>query len=268
MTGTQSRLEPSLHQQRTRRSQAERRDESERLLLEATLTVVAERGVSAATFDEIGKVAGLSRGLATQRFGSKRGLIEALIAYLHRKREAVMLADHVDQMPAFDAIAHFIDDHLRAQTEEHDGAAYFMLLASAVAHADAHRELFAASHERVRVRLRTLIERGQARSEVRRGIDADVCALTIGSLLLGASMQRLVDPSMSLEPIRAMAIAILKGALAAPLTRHQCSAAQPRSRHGRKVASAKHADPVLDFLVDPAVSDPPTICRGRSRCKA
>src|SRR6516225_10584007 len=106
-----------------RRSQAERRDESERLLVEATLKIVAGQGVNAATFEEIGKEAGLSRGLATQRFGSKRGLVEAVIAYLHKRREAIMQAEHIDEMPAFDAIARFVDDHLRALKKRDDGRA-------------------------------------------------------------------------------------------------------------------------------------------------
>lgn len=215
MTSAQDQSTSSVRQSRRRRSQAERRDESERLLVEATLKVVAECGVSAATFEEIGKRAGLSRGLATQRFGSKRGLIEAVIAYLHAKRETILQAERIDQMPAFDAVARYIDGHLRAQEEEQDGPAYFMLLAATVADATALRELFAASHERVRVRLRTLLKHGQARGEIRGDIDPDACALTIGSLLLGASIQRLVNPSTDLEPIRAEAISILKRALAA-----------------------------------------------------
>lgn len=196
-----------------RRTQAERRDESERQLVEATLKVVANRGVSAATFEEIGKEAGLSRGLATQRFGSKRGLIEAVIAYLHKKREAIMEADHVDLMPAFDAIQHYVDGHLRGITSKHHGPAYFMLLASTVADVTPTRELFAASHERVRVRLRGLLKRGQQRGEIRSDVDCDATALTIGSLLLGASIQRLVDPAMDLEPIRVSINAALRRAL-------------------------------------------------------
>lgn len=198
-----------------RRSQAERRDESERLLVEATLKVVAQRGVSAATFEEIGRQAGLSRGLATQRFGSKRGLIEAVIAWLHREREAILEAQHVDEMPAFEAIAHYVDGHLRGMESDNDGRAYFMLLASTVADATALRELFAASHERVRERLRGLLARGQAKGEIRSDVDCDATALSIGSLLLGASMQRLVDPATDLKPIRAAILAALRRALTA-----------------------------------------------------
>ena len=63
---------------RTRRTQAQRRDESEQKLLRAAGDVIAERGVTAATFEAIGAQAGYSRGLATQKFGSKQGMIEAL----------------------------------------------------------------------------------------------------------------------------------------------------------------------------------------------
>lgn len=211
---------PSTKQaSRKRRSQAERRDESERLLVEATLKVVAEQGVSAATFDEIGKEAGFSRGLATQKFGSKHGLIEAVISYLHRKREAIMEAEHVERMSAMEALTNYVDGHFRALETEYDSPAYFMLLASTVADAMTQRELFAASHERVRVRLRGLIARGQTKGEISRGIDSDASALTIGSLLLGASMQALVDPSTDLEPIRKTTIAILTRALLVSPTR-------------------------------------------------
>ena len=73
---------PTLTQIKPRRSQADRRDESERRLLAAAAELVVEHGMGAATFEKIGARAGYSRGLVTQRFGSKRGLIEALIHQL------------------------------------------------------------------------------------------------------------------------------------------------------------------------------------------
>lgn len=196
-----------------RRSQAERRDQSERLLVEATLRVVAEQGVSAATFEEIGRAAGYSRGLATQRFGSKRGLTEAVIAYVHREREAILEADHVAEMPAFEAIARYMDSHMHGLRAEKEGRAYFMLLAAAVADGTPLRDLFSGSHERVRGWLRAQVERGQASGEISRAVDADAAALMIGSLMLGMSIQWLVDPATDLEPIKAQAIATLRRSL-------------------------------------------------------
>jgi AcrR family transcriptional regulator len=194
----------------SRRTQAERRDESERLLVEATLAVVSRRGVAAATFDEIGRQAGYSRGLATQRFGSKQGLTEAVIDDLHRRREAWLEQAHIAERPALEAILHYVDGHLRDLGREHGGRAYFMLLAAAVADATALREAFAASHERVRVWLRALVMRGQAEGDVRADIDPDAGALMIGGLLLGLSIQWLVDPAMDLDPIRTTSVASLR----------------------------------------------------------
>lgn len=207
-----------------RRTQAERRDESERSLVEATLRVVAAEGVNAATFEAIGREAGYSRGLATQRFGSKRGLIDAVIAYLHQEREAVLEADHVAEMPALDAILYYVDSHLRGLSPDHSptgdgGRAYFMLLAGAVADASSLREAFAQSHERVRDWLETLMKRGQAEGGIRPEIDPHAGALMVGSLMVGLSIQWLVDPEMDMNPIRVTSIETLRQSFSTHPTR-------------------------------------------------
>lgn len=64
---------------RIRRTQLERREESEKRLIEAAMQIVAERGVERMTLAEVGDVAGYSRGLAAHHFGNKRGLLGALV---------------------------------------------------------------------------------------------------------------------------------------------------------------------------------------------
>lgn len=201
---------------RTRLTQAERRDQSERGLLRAATEVIAERGVTAATFDAIGTRAGYSRGLATQKFGSKQGLIEALIAYLHARQDEILGALGVDAMPGLDAVLTYVDLYLRDLALKGENRAYFMLLAGAVADLSALRAAFAASHERVERRLEAMVQRGQAQGAIRRDLDADAAALMVGSLLLGLSIQCLIDPDMDLEPIRATSLATLRLSFAAP----------------------------------------------------
>lgn len=198
-----------------RRTQAERRDLSERLLVEATLAVVAERGVAGATFEAIGQTAGVSRGLATQRFGSKQGLIDAVIDYLHTRRDEVLAADHVAEMPGLNAVLHYVGSHLNSLDAGAGGKAYFMLLAGAVADASQMRAAFAASHDRVRAWLADAVERGHADGSIRQAIDANAAALMVGSLLLGISMQWLVDPDTDIEPIRRASLDALRVSLAA-----------------------------------------------------
>ncbi|MDH4385505.1 MAG: TetR/AcrR family transcriptional regulator [Caulobacter sp.] len=195
---------------RARRTQAERRDESEQRLLQAAGEVIAQSGVSAATFEAIGARAGFSRGLATQKFGSKQGLIEALITHLHARQDKALGAIGVDDMPGLDALLTYVDLYVRDLSLKGDGRAYFMLLASAISDLSALRAAFAASHERVERRLEAMVQRGQAEGDIRRDLDADAAALMVGSLLLGLSIQCLIDPDMNLDPIRTTSLATLR----------------------------------------------------------
>lgn len=198
------------HPRTARRTQAERRDESQRGLVQAAIEVVADQGVSAATFEAIGRGAGYSRGLVTQRFGSKQGLIDAVIAELHERQEQALAEFGIDDLPGFDAVLAYVDLYLRGLSTSGDGRAYFMLLASAVADASAIRAAFAVEHGRIERRLEALVQKGQDEGDIRREIDADAAALMIGSLLLGLSMQLLVDPTMNLDPIRETSLATLR----------------------------------------------------------
>lgn len=65
-----------------RRTQAERREQSEHRILEAAIELVALKGAYAVTLAEIGERAGYSRGLPAHRFGSKTNLLKALAQYL------------------------------------------------------------------------------------------------------------------------------------------------------------------------------------------
>jgi AcrR family transcriptional regulator len=193
-----------------RRTQAERRDESERGLLKATIAMVTEEGVGAVTFDAVGRKGGFSRGLATQRFGSKQGLIEAVIGHLHARQETVFKDTPIDTLSGLDAVLAFVDLYIRGLEAEGEGRAYFRLLSWAVADASELRALFAAEHARVKRRLEAFVLKGQVEGGIRREIDAGAAALMVGSLLFGVSMQLLVDPAMDLDPIRETSLATLR----------------------------------------------------------
>jgi AcrR family transcriptional regulator len=193
-----------------RRTQAERREDSERGLVSAAISVAAEQGVSAATFEAIGQRGGYSRSLVTRRFGSKQGLIEAVISYLHNRRAELAAELGIDQMPGLDALLADTDLYLRSLSEKGELKAYFMWLSAAVADANSLRAAFAASHEQVRTRLRDYVQKGQAEGCIRSDLDADAAALMVGSLQLGLSMQLLVDPTMNLDPIRKTSLATLR----------------------------------------------------------
>ena len=197
-----------------RLTQAERRDRSERKLLEATVRIVSQHGVSAATFGAIGKEAGFSRGLLTQRFGSKSGLIRSLIAYLHTWQDEALDREHVAEMDGLSALCAFVHLHCETLEGQNETATYYMLLADAVSDRLDTRAAFAESHEIERVLIRSIIERGQAAGDIRASIDADATALMTGCSLLGMRMQCLINPDTDIAPIRDALVESLRVRLA------------------------------------------------------
>ncbi|MFT3728285.1 MAG: TetR/AcrR family transcriptional regulator [Terricaulis sp.] len=192
-----------------RRSQIERRAESERRLMEATLDVIATDGVTAATFETIGERAGYSRGLATRHFGSKQGLIDAVVDYLHEHQDAAMAAAHLEEANGLAAVLTYVSRYCKALKKSSEPQAYFMLLSDAVANAHDTRSVFRQSHARVKTRLAKLIRRGQAEGVIRRDVTPDDAALMVGSLLLGISMQCLIDPHMRVDAVARTVAAML-----------------------------------------------------------
>jgi AcrR family transcriptional regulator len=199
-----------------RQTQAARRDEAERRLVEATMAVIAEEGVSAATFEAIGQRAGYSRGLASQHFGSKQGLIDAVVDYLHERQDEDLEAAHINAMNGLDGLLAYVRRFCASLKRSREPKSYFMLLSDAVADAQETRTVFAQSHAKVKTRLAKLIRRGQAEGLIRRDIEPDSAALMVGSLLLGLSIQSLTDPAMRIDPVEKAITTLLTRSFAPP----------------------------------------------------
>jgi AcrR family transcriptional regulator len=197
---------------RRRRTQAERRDESERGLVKAAVAVVSEEGVSASTFEAIARRSGYSRGLVGQRFGSKLGLIEAVIAYLHDGRESFADAGKLAGRPGLEALLTYADHYIQRLSHMGEVRAYFRLLSWAVADISAFRSVFAAEHDRIRERFEGWVRQGQAEGQIQPDLDARAAAVMVGGQLLGLSIQVLIDPTVDLDPIRATYLATLRQA--------------------------------------------------------
>jgi AcrR family transcriptional regulator len=68
--------------QSARRTQQERRDETQRKLLEATLSCLSELGYARTTTQEVVRLAGVSQGALFKHFPSKNELLSAAIEHL------------------------------------------------------------------------------------------------------------------------------------------------------------------------------------------
>jgi len=198
-----------------RRTQVERRIASERGLIQAAIAVISEKGVSAATFEAIGRRGGYSRGLVGLRFGSKLGLIEAVITYLHDDMEAFAASHGMDGLPGLDALLAYVDFYLQRLARLGEVRAYFRLLSWVAADISAFRSAFADEHDRIRNRFEGWILRGQAEGDIRKDVDAAAAAQMVGGQLMGISMQVLIDPGVDLNPVRATCVTTFRNAFRA-----------------------------------------------------
>lgn len=198
-----------------RRSQLDRREESGRKLVQAAVALIAEGGINAATFQAIGARSGYSASLVTERFGARRGLIDAIIAYLQDDLDQLLQQVERKRLSGLDALLRYIDLWLVEMAHNSERRAYVMLLSSFVSDPSDIRAVFAAGHERVRLRLAALVRRGQQDGSFRPEFDSNAASLFVGSLQLGLSMQLLVDPSTRIEPLGGTIIDILRQSFAA-----------------------------------------------------
>lgn len=193
-----------------RRSQAERRAESEQRLLDAAAEIIATEGYLAATLERVGERAGFSRGLASRKYGSKDGLIEAVIwrvsAHVHEQADAAIagIACPLDQVLAL------ADRFVELVQRDISVRAYFVLFSAMIANRLETRPVFEEVQIRFGERLEALIVGAQAARKVPATLPAQHAAFMVGCLLAGVAIEttmgfdRLADPPAVCHDLTAM----------------------------------------------------------------
>jgi len=178
---------------RESRTQAERRDEAERRILEAATDIVAEGGFEAITLAEAGARAGYSRGLPSHYFRTKDDLLSALGVYivetfLARRRVSVGRATGFDEL--IDSLRYYFQmppenpNMVRAFHAVLAGALNTPAIAVTVARLNHDSATEIAAGIRV----------GIAAGRVRDDIDPDTQGVLILATLRGSVAQWLADP--------------------------------------------------------------------------
>ena len=174
--------------------QALRSERSTEALLDAASELIAEGGLASMTFAAIAERAGYSRGLVTARFGSKAGLVEALIKRVWgglRDAGIVPLAAGRDGL---DSLVGLIDGiHQQAVTNHRDMRAMNALIFEALSADDDLRHRMAAFHDAMRAEIADAVRRGIEDGSVRATVDPDRSAVVVTSALVGIAYRWLLD---------------------------------------------------------------------------
>lgn len=176
----------------TRRTQDERRDESEQRMLAAGVRLLAQYGPDKLTLTEVGKSAGYSRGLPAHHFGSREQYLKALASYVAIEFDQTLSAtDRVSGLVAVLDITRAVLVQLEADPTRG--------LATQIVLADARRER-ALSEDIAALRDETLalvtrhITSGIQAGEIRRDVAPEFASLLIAAGICGIIDSWLADP--------------------------------------------------------------------------
>jgi AcrR family transcriptional regulator len=177
-----------------RRTQAERREASERRLLAAAAEVVATQGSTRASFAEIAAVAGQSRSHPHYLFGSKANLLNTLVAEfstLYREEVVGRIGDTTGLEAIVAVVRLFIRSLHRPLTMTR---AFYVLLGESLSTAPEFRDGLNEYHRFLLDLVRGWIEEGVAAGEIRGAVDPGAAAAAIVATVRGIGFLVLSDP--------------------------------------------------------------------------
>jgi AcrR family transcriptional regulator len=178
-----------------RRSQADRRNESDRRMMRAAAKLIARNGVAGTSLAEVGVAAGYSRGLPVERYGTKLGLVLSLLAATES-----WFGDHLARTlggrSGLAAIEWRIDAHLASVDRSNSAtAALHAIYTASQSVMPELKKPVAAFTNRWRAELVAHMREGQKSGEIARDIDCDAEARFLLAAMRGLMMQYLMDGS-------------------------------------------------------------------------
>lgn len=218
-----------------RRTNEQRRRESDKRLLDAGLRLVAEKGAAGATLADIGLAAGFSRSLPLERFGSKQQFLVALVDRTEQWFNQWAFAN-LQGKEGLEGLTARIEAHLASAMASWDAtSALFLLYFESLTVVPELRPRVTAVGNAYRTALRDLIRQGQARGEIRPEVDPDVEATALFGAIRGTIAQWLFEPrSIDLKRVARSLAENTRRSLAVTDERPKTPRAQPISPGGSR----------------------------------
>ena len=177
-----------------RRTQAERTAQSDARMLEAAKHLIIKQGTHATTLKSVGEEAGYSRGLASNRFGSKEALFAQLVLQFNNNwtQELAARVDNRTGAQACLAALDAVEGFLASQSE--DMKAMYILWYESISSHNNVRSHLAAYHKIYRCDVAHWVNEGIEAGEISADIDSDGYAFQFCSFIFGTVYQWLVAP--------------------------------------------------------------------------
>jgi AcrR family transcriptional regulator len=165
-------------------------------LVKAATELFAHQGFRATSVDDIAELAGTSRSLVFFHFGTKDGLLSAVVEKTVAEYTAPFFHDD-ETRSGIAALRDVIDARSKAGRARHELARLvYQLMGDAIGVEPQLAPRLAALNREVRSHFARLVRRAQAAGEMRADVDADDIALVLVSAFQGNTLQALLDPAV------------------------------------------------------------------------
>jgi AcrR family transcriptional regulator len=172
-------------------------------LLRAAAELIAEQGYERTTLAAIGKRAGYSHGLVTRRFGSKDGLIEALLRRMiddWKQRELVPELEGRSGVDVLQTVIHQIRTSVQRDPDALR-ALYALMFEGLKPVPEVLARRMRDLHLYQRTSWADALRQGIAEGRVRPDIDPETTAALLVSTLRGAAYLWLLDPGFDIDAV-------------------------------------------------------------------
>ncbi|WP_435741921.1 TetR/AcrR family transcriptional regulator [Nocardioides sp. SYSU DS0663] len=188
------------------------REEVRRAVLDAAAQVFARQGIDGASLDDVAAAAGFTKGAVYSNFGSKEGLVAALVedrtsAYLDLGLEAVDQAD-----ATLVERARLLGDRLTAASEEQrDWHLLFTELWQRAVRTASSDGAFVERRRELRAAVSSAIEAHARETGAALPLAADDLATLLMALANGLAIERLVAPGEVPDDLMGRVLALVVG---------------------------------------------------------
>lgn len=183
-----------LAARKSRVTQAERTALSDARMFEAAKQIIVEQGTHNTTLKEVGERAGYSRGLASNRFGSKEGLFSQMVRDFNKRwaGELERIVGKKTGLQAIIAALNAVELFLLKHSDEM--RALYILWFESISSHDEVRHRLAINHSAYRSDVERWVRQGIEQGGIRPSIDPTCYAVEFASLVFGLIYQWLVQP--------------------------------------------------------------------------
>lgn len=164
-------------------------------MLKAAIVLFARQGYLRTTLAEVGREAGYTAGLVSHKFGSKEGLLKAVVSHITQRFAQDQLGENLSTTEATAAIESYIEIYLKEVTlREGPMRALYVIMGEAIGAVPDIRSQIAQLNTNARNFLAEHIQRGVDQGAFSKETNPQAAAALIIGALRGVVMQYLMDP--------------------------------------------------------------------------